>query len=167
MDNYNQNGYDQNNYNQNNYDYNQNNYNYDQNTYVDPNYYGNQQYYAGPPPKNNRGIGWSIASLVLGILGFIVSTCLLCCFMWPFMVIPGLVSVLGVIFSIVALAKKYSGKAMAIIGLILNILTVLGGAIMLALTLLGFGVLAESGDLEDLLEDYGYYDYYEDYDYYY
>ena len=59
--------------------------------------------------------GFSVASLVCGILGIVGLCCCIGVIFAPF----------GIIFGIVALAKKQSGKGMAITGLVLGTLTVL------------------------------------------
>jgi len=80
----------------------------------EPNDYGN---------SNGGHTGFAIASLVLGILSLI----LCCCFGLNFVIaIPALI--LGTI----ALAKRYSGKGMAIAGIIISGIAILITSMMLA-----------------------------------
>lgn len=62
------------------------------------------------PPKK-VGIGFSIAGMICGIIS--IMACI-------FMYIDLMISIPGLILSIVALAKKYDGKGMAIAGVVCN-----------------------------------------------
>lgn len=62
------------------------------------------------PPKK-EGIGFSIAGMICGIIS--IMACI-------FMFLDLLISIPGLVLSIVALAKKYDGKGMAIAGVVCN-----------------------------------------------
>lgn len=63
-----------------------------------------------PTPASSGGmVGFSIAGMILGILSVIL--CFFLCFDW-------IISIPGLIFSIIALSKNYAGKGMAIAGLV-------------------------------------------------
>ena len=93
----NQNGYYQ------NQQYNQYNYNPNQNQYQPP--------YPPYPPAPKVPKGYAIASLVLGIFS------LLCCNLW------GVLPILGLIFGILALKYNPTYKAMAIVAIVCNCLS--------------------------------------------
>lgn len=66
--------------------------------------------------------GFSIASLVLGILSIV------CCCAWY---ISGIFGILGLVFSIIVLVKKKPGKGMAIAGLICSAIGIIMAVILL------------------------------------
>lgn len=68
--------------------------------------------------------GFSIASLVLGILSIV------CCCVWY---ISGIFGILGLVFSIIVLVKKKSGKGMAIAGLICSAIGIIMAVILLVM----------------------------------
>lgn len=79
-------------------------------------------------PKSS---GLAIASLVLGIIGLVLSCCV------PY--VPLLLALLAVVLGGVSLAKKQGGKGMSIAGLICGIITlipsilvVIYGAVLMA-----------------------------------
>lgn len=119
--------YQNNSFNQNN-QYNQSNI-YGQNGQFDQNgFYGQNQYQQNPygqnnyppqRPQNGNGlIGFSISSMVIGIVALLCS-----CF--PY--IPLILGLLAVALGGIGIAKNADGKGMAIAGLILGIITVVWG----------------------------------------
>lgn len=86
-------------------------------------------YMAGPPPAQNLPQGMAIASLVLGIVGVVLT--------W-FLIVP---SILAVIFGHIGLAKanrgEGGGKGMAIAGLVLGYI-VLGILVLIIVVTGGF-----------------------------
>lgn len=81
-------------------------------------------------PENNGGKkskGLAIASMVIGIVMFVLGCCVfsvLAVMTSTFtMLVPAVISLLGVIFGIMALVNKLGGKGMAIAGIVLNILS--------------------------------------------
>lgn len=67
--------------------------------------------------------GLAIASMVLGIIGLVLSCCV------PY--VPILLGLLAVILGGVSLAKKQGGKGMAIAGLICGIITLIPAIILI------------------------------------
>lgn len=68
------------------------------------------------PPKGKKHDGYAIASLVLGIVGLVLS-CPCCCCLYP---IAGVCGVLAIVFSVLSI--KQNGKnGFAIAGLVLGI----------------------------------------------
>lgn len=76
---------------------------------------------AGAPAPAPSKKGMSIASLVLGILGFISS--------WA--AFGGLLGLIAVILGAVGLKKEPAGKGMSIAGIVLGALALIGGIIAL------------------------------------
>lgn len=117
----------------------------------------NQMNYNMPPQNDNKGsVGLAVTSMILGILGFLMSCCV------P--VLPIVMCIIGLLMGIAALVKKHSGKGMAIAGVILNGLTVLIAAVVL----LVFGaamVPSMMGYMEAAEEAESSYSYEYDYDY--
>ncbi|MBQ5315477.1 MAG: DUF4190 domain-containing protein [Oscillospiraceae bacterium] len=81
-------------------------------------------------PENNgekKSKGLAIASMVIGIVMFVLGCCVfsvLAVMTSTFtMLVPAVISLLGVIFGIMALVNKLGGKGMAIAGIVLNILS--------------------------------------------
>lgn len=81
-------------------------------------------------PENNDGKkskGLAIASMVIGIVMFVLGCCVfsvLAVMTSTFtMLVPAVISLLGVIFGIMALVNKLGGKGMAIAGIVLNVLS--------------------------------------------
>ena len=119
------------------------------NTYVDP-----MAGYTAVPEKK-KGIGFSITALVLGILS------VLCCCLS----LGWITAIPGIIFGIIAIAKKCAGKGCAIAGIICSAIAIVSAIVSLIATI-AFG--ASMPSLMDTLEDYGYSSSYDDYyDYYY
>lgn len=90
--------------------------------------------YQNVPRQNNGMIGFSIAGMTCGILSII------CCFLHIFdlaIAIPGLV------FSIIAIVKKYEGRGMAIAGIICSAIGLLFSIIyFLYIVIVAFSVLS-------------------------
>lgn len=81
-------------------------------------------------PENNgekKSKGLAIASMVIGIVMFVLGCCVfsvLAVMTSTFtMLVPAVISLLGVIFGIMALVNKLGGKGMAIAGIVLNVLS--------------------------------------------
>lgn len=70
-------------------------------------------------------MGLAITSMILGIVGILVS----CCFYW----LTFICAVVGLILGIIALKKKTAGKGMAIAGIILNAISAVFGVVMIFL----------------------------------
>jgi hypothetical protein len=87
--------------------------------------------YLAPTPRNNS---MAVMGLVMGVLSITCGMC--CCHGLPF-------NVLGIIFSLVALAQiqndpqSQQGRPLAIVGLVLSILSLVASALML---ILGFAL---------------------------
>ncbi len=81
-------------------------------------------------PESNgekKSKGLAIASMVIGIVMFVLGCCLFS-FIAVFtsnyaMLVPAVISLLGVILGIMSLVNKLGGKGMAIAGIVLNILS--------------------------------------------
>lgn len=90
---------------------------YQHQTYREPNY----QYYAPPPPPANLKSGMAIASMILGILGFVTMIFLVGILLAP----------IGLILGIIALVKAnknpdvYGGRGFAIAGIVTSSIIVL------------------------------------------
>ena len=85
-----------------------------------PNYYGPQNPYQQniqnpyqAPPEGS--VGMAVASMVLGIVGFLIS----CCF-YPATIV---LAVVGLILGAVAIKKGPAGKGMAVTGIVLSIIS--------------------------------------------
>ena len=85
-----------------------------------PNYYGPQNPYQQniqnpyqAPPEGS--VGMAVASMVLGIVGFLIS----CCF-YPVTIV---MAVVGLILGAVAIKKGPAGKGMAVTGIVLSIIS--------------------------------------------
>ena len=85
-----------------------------------PNYYGPQNPYQQniqnpyqAPPEGS--VGMAVASMVLGIVGFLIS----CCF-YPATIV---MAVVGLILGAVAIKKGPAGKGMAVTGIVLSIIS--------------------------------------------
>ena len=102
-----------------------------------------QQGPAGTTPKAKQGpIGFSIASLVCGILG------LLCCCCGFF---GAILSLAGVALGIVAITEKCEGQGMAIAGIVcggLGLFAIVGG--LIASTITGSFGLRDLGNIYDM-----------------
>jgi len=75
--------------------------------------------------KKSKGL--AIASMVIGIVMFVLGCCLFS-FIAVFtsnyaMLVPAVISLLGVILGIMSLVNKLGGKGMAIAGIVLNVLS--------------------------------------------
>jgi len=126
-----------------------------------------QRIYYAPPYQQeyynanaNNGSGWGIASLILGILS-LVSMCCICCGNILF-------GILGLIFGIIAIAKK-SGKGMGVAGLIMSIISIILGIVLFMFMMFTGEVNTEDGGIyynysdEYLYEDEYTDDYYDEY----
>lgn len=79
--------------------------------------------------ENNEGVGWAIASMVLGIIALVS----MCC-SWTnlaFSVFTGILAILGVIFASVNLYGHKAGKGMAIAGLVCSIIALVSAVIFI------------------------------------
>jgi len=82
-------------------------------------------------PENNSGEkkskGLAVASMVIGIVMFVLGCCLfsfIAVFISNYaMLVTAVISLLGVILGIMSLVNKLGGKGMAIAGIVLNILS--------------------------------------------
>ena len=89
-------------------------------------------------PENNgekKSKGLAIASMVIGIVMFVLGCCIfvyVAMFTSNFaMLIPAVISLLGLILGIMTLVNKLGGKGMAIAGIVLNALTFFAALYML------------------------------------
>lgn len=92
---------------------------------------GNTNYYYAPPAQPKKS-GLCIAALVFGILAAV----------FGLVGLGGLFAILGLIFSIVSLAKKLNPKGLAVAGLILSIISLVWGcvsAVVVVFILVAFG----------------------------
>lgn len=112
---------------------------------VSPYIYGAPQQPVQPPVRAaKQGAGMSIASLVLGIVSFLICCCggadTLSYIISAVLVL--VTGALSLIFGIVALSKKAQGgyKAMAIIGVVLGSLSTLTGLFRVILLIAGFNI---------------------------
>ena len=126
------------------------------NDFIDP----SVGYTAAPEKKK---VGFAITSLVLGILSI-----LCCCFG-----LGWITAIPGIIFGIIAIAKKFDGKGCAVAGVVCSAIALVVALVGLILSLLGLSLpmMASlesiTSDYEDYYDDYDYYDYDYDYDDYY
>ena len=81
-------------------------------------------------PENNgekKSKGLAIASMVLGIVMFVLGCCVFSVIAVMTstyaMLVPAVISLLGVILGIMSLVNKLGGKGMAIAGIVLNVLS--------------------------------------------
>lgn len=105
---------------------------------------GQQQYYQqqnapAPQAAGNGNIGFSIASMVCGILSIVC-----CCLS----ILSGILALAAIILGIVSLYNKYDGRGMAIAGIVL-------GAVFLVfyILLIAFGVFS---GLSEMMSDWMY-----------
>jgi hypothetical protein len=110
-----------------------------------PNYYGPQNPYQQniqnpyqAPPEGS--VGMAVASMVLGIVGFLIS----CCF-YPVTIV---MAVVGLILGAVAIKKGPAGKGMAVTGIILSIIS-----LAFAVLLIILAASAGTTSLWDAIED--------------
>jgi hypothetical protein len=110
----------------------------------DPPSYPPQYGYPAPPPYHSypapaTGNGKAIAGLVLGILSIVLSV---------FLFLDGILVILGLVFSIMALNEAKSrggnGRGMAIAGLVC---TIVGALLATMLTVLAFHAIRECGGI--------------------
>lgn len=116
-------------------------------------------------PENNgekKSKGLAIASMVIGIVMFILGCCVFSSIaMYSsiyIMLIPAIISLLGVILGIMSLVNKLGGKGMAIAGIVLNVLSFFSCLIMFG-SLISFNAsLEQSGytmqEYVDITNDY-------------
>ena len=83
--------------------------------------------------KKSKGL--SIASMVIGLVMFILGCCIFSCiavYTSEFaMIVPAAISLLGAVLGIIALVKKCGGKGMAITGIITSVLAFFASLYML------------------------------------
>ena len=103
-------------------------------------------------PEKKGMIGFAITALVLGILSVIC-----CCFG-----LGWITAIPGIIFGIIAIAKKFDGKGCAVAGVVCSSIALVVALVGLILSLLGLS-LPMMASLESITSDYE--DYYDDYDY--
>lgn len=96
------------------------------------------EFVSGTPVNNGGSNGMAIASMVLGIVAIVFN----CCFAW----ISFPCAIIGVILGGISLSKKQCGKGMAIAGVVLSILSLIGAIVVLAMG----SALLTSGVLEGL-----------------
>lgn len=99
------------------------------------------QYYAAPKKEGNGNIGFSIASMVCGILSLIC-----CCFSFFGLIL----SIAAIVLGIISLNGKYDGKGMAIAGLVTGGI----GALIFVFTMIIGGVTGLFGDMIDEFVNY-------------
>lgn len=131
--------------------YNQDSYNYGTGAYY------SQPPYTNQPEKPESGVGFGIASLVLGILS-LLTFCTVC------INIP--MAILAIIFAIIQLVRG-NGKGLAIGGLITSVVSLI--ALVVFWIVVGFSMpnMSDIEDWDSYLEEYDSYsdDYNYDYDY--
>lgn len=110
-----------------------------------PNYYGPQNPYQQniqnpyqAPPEGS--VGMAVASMVLGIVGFLIS----CCF-YPATIV---MAVVGLILGAVAVKKGPAGKGMAVTGIVLSIISLAFAVLVIILA-----ASAGTTSLWDAIED--------------
>lgn len=110
-----------------------------------PNYYGPQNPYQQniqnpyqAPPEGS--VGMAVASMVLGIVGFLIS----CCF-YPVTIV---MAVVGLILGAVAVKKGPAGKGMAVTGIVLSIISLAFAVLVIILA-----ASAGTTSLWDAIED--------------
>ena len=110
-----------------------------------PNYYGPQNPYQQniqnpyqAPPEGS--VGMAVASMVLGIVGFLIS----CCF-YPATIV---MAVVGLILGAVAIKKGPAGKGMAVTGIVLSIISLAFAVLVIILA-----ASAGTTSLWDAIED--------------
>lgn len=110
-----------------------------------------QQYYSTESLKEDNGYkGVAIASLICGIVALLCCWCASCCGGFNI-----LVAIAAVVLGIIALVKKFTGKGLAIAGIVCGGIAVVGTIIMLiAGNSLANAVYDITGaDFEDALEE--------------
>ncbi|MFT3982565.1 MAG: DUF4190 domain-containing protein [Lachnospiraceae bacterium] len=105
--------------------------------------YNYQQPVDTEPPVSGGNIGFSITSLVCGILS------ILCCCAWYLSII---LAVVAIVFGILSLKKNADGRTMAIAGLITGGLGLVLSIIVLVLVLVGSAVGDSSIIYQDFIE---------------
>ena len=116
-------------------------------------------------PENNgekKSKGLAIASMVIGIVMFVLGCCVFSSIaMYSsiyIMLIPAIISLLGVILGIMSLVNKLGGKGMAIAGIVLNVLSFFSCLIMFVFLILFNASLEKSGytmqEYVDITNDY-------------
>lgn len=89
-------------------------------------------------PQATNSNGMAIASMVLGIISIVFN----CCFAW----VSFPCSIISLILGGISLSKKQGGKGMAIAGIVLSILSLIGAIVVIAMG----GALLASGALEGM-----------------
>jgi len=106
---------------------------YQQYDYTQPQQYNepyfNQQYPTYHEVNNGRK-GMGIASMVLGIVSFLIMCCV-----WY---VAPIVSIVGLVLGIISLKKEDAGKGMAITGIILSSIALLVSAIIIVCVIVAF-----------------------------
>jgi len=96
-----------------------------------PNYYGPQNRfqpnmqnpYQAPPQEGS--VGMAVASMVLGIVGMLISCCL-----YPVTII---LAIIGLILGAVAIKKGPAGKGMAVTGIVLSVISLAAAVLFIIL----------------------------------
>lgn len=127
---------------------------------------GNNYYYDGSyqqPAPAQPGKGFGITAMVLGILAIVIAL-VSCCIPFGYM-LTILLGLAAIIFGIIAVAKK-RGKGMGIAGIICGVVGLITSIVMtIVIVLFSMGMLAMPAFMMEIMEEYGYDDYYYDYDY--
>ncbi len=110
-----------------------------------PNYYGPQNPYQQniqnpyqAPPEGS--VGMAAASMVLGIIGLLISCCL-----YPITVI---LAIIGLILGAVAIKKGPAGRGMAVAGVVLSLISLAFAVLLIILT-----AIAGTSSVWDAIED--------------
>lgn len=107
-----------------------------------------QPYGGGPVPK--RGKGMAVTALVLGVLGLLLSATII---LLPLGALLGLIAlILGLVASSKAKKGRAGGRAMAVIGWILGLLSLLVAGAVIAL---GAWLFDDASSLQECLEQAG------------
>ena len=119
----------------------QKNQNYQNNGYNNMNGGGQGGYYSNEPATETP-CGMAIAGMVLGILSIV------CCCIWY---VSGILAILALIFSIITIVKKKTGRGMAIAGIICGSIGLIM-AIILLICFIGFSNTMTVEDYKELIK---------------